>query len=406
MKRKILLTSLTVLTIFVLLSSMIIPVYASLEDDKKDVQNKINETKNNLSSISDDKEEAETELQKLTNQVNDVQREITSLEFQIEELNSSIEEKQAEIEEEEAEIKRKDNLLKERMVALYEVGETSYLDVLFNSENILDFLSNYSLIQQILETDTALIDELEQKKQELENDKSNLEKDKLAVQEKETEQKVKRAQLKGLQEQKQTEVDKLSAEEKAKQDELDEYNAKLNEIDEAIAEALRKAMEEEKNNNASTGGNGSSFDGTFIWPLDYSPRRVTSRMKYRWGKWHKGIDIGTNAEIGKRVVAAASGTVIYSTYQSGSSSAAGYGNYLIIYHGNGFCTLYAHMDSKAVSLGQKVSQGQLIGYSGNTGGVAPHLHFEIRKATSVSNFFGNNWLDPLDYLPGGYVIVD
>lgn len=406
MKRKILLTSLTVLTIFVLLSSMIIPVYASLEDDKKDVQNKINETKNNLSSISDDKEEAETELQKLTNQVNDVQREITSLEFQIEELNSSIDAKQAEIEEEEAEIKRKDNLLKERMVALYEVGETSYLDVLFNSENILDFLSNYSLIQQILETDTALIDELEQKKQELENDKSNLEKDKLAVQEKETEQKVKRAQLKGLQEQKQTEVDKLSAEEKAKQDELDEYNKKLNEIDEAIAEALRKAMEEEKNNNASTGGNGSSFDGTFIWPLDYSPRRVTSRMKYRWGKWHKGIDIGTNAEIGKRVVAAASGTVIYSTYQSGSSSAAGYGNYLIIYHGNGFCTLYAHMDSKAVSLGQKVSQGQLIGYSGNTGGVAPHLHFEIRKATSVSNFFGNNWLDPLDYLPGGYVIAE
>lgn len=405
MKRKILLTSLTVLTIFVLLSSMIIPVYASLEDDKKDVQNKINETKNNLSSISDDKEEAETELQKLTNQVNDVQREITSLEFQIEELNSSIEEKQAEIEEEEAEIKRKDNLLKERMVALYEVGETSYLDVLFNSENLLDFLSNYSLIQQILETDTALIDELEQKKQELENDKSNLEKDKLAVQEKETEQKVKRAQLKGLQEQKQSEVDKLSAEEKAKQDELDAYNAKLNEIDEAIAEALREAMEEE-NNNVSTGGNGSSFDGTFIWPLDYSPRRVTSRMKFRWERWHKGIDIGTNAEIGKRVVAAASGTVIYSTYQSGSSSAAGYGNYLIIYHGNGFCTLYAHMDSKSVSLGQKVSQGQLIGYSGNTGGVAPHLHFEIRKATSVSNFFGNNWLDPLDYLPGGYVIAE
>lgn len=405
MKRKILLTSLTVLTIFVLLSSMIIPVYASLEDDKKDVQNKINETKNNLSSISDDKEEAETELQKLTNQVNDVQREITSLEFQIEELNSSIEEKQAEIEEEEAEIKRKDNLLKERMVALYEVGETSYLDVLFNSENLLDFLSNYSLIQQILETDTALIDELEQKKQELENDKFNLEKDKLAVQEKETEQKVKRAQLKGLQEQKQSEVDKLSAEEKAKQDELDAYNAKLNEIDEAIAEALREAMEEE-NNNVSTGGNGSSFDGTFIWPLDYSPRRVTSRMKFRWGRWHKGIDIGTNAEIGKRVVAAASGTVIYSAYQSGSSSAAGYGNYLIIYHGNGFCTLYAHMDSKAVSLGQKVSQGQTIGYSGNTGGVAPHLHFEIRKATSVSNFFGNNWLDPLDYLPGGYVIAE
>jgi len=65
------------------------------------------------------------------------------------------------------------------------------------------------------------------------------------------------------------------------------------------------------------------------------------------------------------------------------------------------------MQSKAVSTGTYVSQGQTIGYSGNTGGVAPHLHFEIRKASSVGNFFGvNNWLDPLDYLPGGYVRVD
>ena len=119
---------------------------------------------------------------------------------------------------------------------------------------------------------------------------------------------------------------------------------------------------------------------------------------------HTGLDIATST--GTPVAAAASGTVIYSAYQAGSSSSAGYGNYLIIYHGNGYCSLYAHMDSKAVSTGQKVSQGQLIGYSGNTGGVAPHLHFEIRKATSIGDFFGNNWKDPLDYLPGGYTIVD
>lgn len=406
MRKKILLTLLTILTAFVLVSSMVITSYAALEDDRKDVQDKINEAKNELNSISDEKDEAETELEKLTSQIVQVQAELDSLKAQIEDLNSSIEKKQEEINEEAAEIERKDNLLKERMVALYEAGDTSYLDVLFNSEDIFDFLSSYSIIQQIVETDTALIEELEKQKQQLENDKSNLEADKAKVEEKETEQKIKRASLATLQEKKQSEVDKLSADEKAKQDELDAYNSKLKEIDNAIAEALRKAQEEEKKNNSATGGNGSSFDGTFAWPLDYSPRRVTSRMKYRWGRWHKGIDIGTNAETGKRVVAAASGTVVYSAYQSGSSSSAGYGNYLIIYHGNGYCTLYAHMASKSVSTGEKVSQGQLIGYSGNTGGVAPHLHFEIRRATSVSDFFGNNWLDPLDYLPGGYVIVD
>lgn len=405
MKRKILLTLLSILTVLVLVSSMVVTSYAALEDDKQDVQNKINEAKNELNTISDNKDEAETELEKLTSQIVQVQSELDSLKAQIEDLNSSIEKKQEEIDEEEAEIERKDNLLKERMVALYEAGDTSYLDVLFNSEDIFDFLSSYSIIQQIVEKDTALIEELEKQKQQLESDKSNLEADKAKVEEKEAEQKIKRASLSTLQEKKQSEVDKLSADEKAKQAELDEYNSKLKEIDNAIAEALRKAQEEEKNNSA-TGGNGSSFDGTFAWPLDYSPRRVTSRMKYRWGRWHKGIDIGTNAETGKRVVAAASGTVVYSAYQSGTSSSPGYGNYLIIYHGNGYCSLYAHMASKSVSTGERVSQGQLIGYSGNTGGVAPHLHFEIRRATSVSDFFGNNWLDPLDYLPGGYVIVD
>lgn len=405
MKRKILLTLLSILTVSVLVSSMVVTSYAALEDDKQDVKNKINEAKNELNTISDNKDEAETELEKLTSQIVQVQSELDSLKAQIEDLNSSIEKKQEEIDEEEAEIERKDNLLKERMVALYEAGDTSYLDVLFNSEDIFDFLSSYSIIQQIVETDTTLIEELEKQKQQLESDKSNLEADKAKVEEKEAEQKIKRASLSTLQEKKQSEVDKLSADEKAKQAELDEYNSKLKEIDNAIAEALRKAQEEEKNNSA-TGGNGSSFDGTFAWPLDYSPRRVTSRMKYRWGRWHKGIDIGTNAETGKRVVAAASGTVVYSAYQSGTSSSPGYGNYLIIYHGNGYCSLYAHMASKSVSTGERVSQGQLIGYSGNTGGVAPHLHFEIRRATSVSDFFGNNWLDPLDYLPGGYVIVD
>ena len=406
MRKKILLTILSILTVFILISSVAVKSYAALSDDKKDVQDKIDQTKNELSGISDDKDEAETELQKLTNQVTEVQRQLDTLNAQIEDLNDSISDKQKEIEDEEAEIQKKDKLLKDRMVALYEVGETSYLDVLFNSENLLDFLSNYSIIQQIVENDTNLINELEDQKQQLEEDKKSLEEDKAKIQSTKADQEVKRAELSALQEKKQSEVNKLSADEKAKQDELDAYNAKLKEIDNAIAEALRKAQEEEKKNNASTGGNGSSFDGTFAWPLDYSPRRVTSRMKYRWGRWHKGIDIGTNAETGKRVVAAASGTVVYSAYQAGTSSNVGYGNYLIIYHGNGYCSLYAHMNSKAVSTGQRVSQGQLIGYSGNTGGVAPHLHFEIRKATSVGDFFGNNWLNPLDYLPGGYTIVD
>ena len=251
-----------------------------------------------------------------------------------------------------------------------------------------------------------MINQLEEEKKQLENDKVKLENDKKEVEKKKANQEVTRANLKTLEEKKRVEINKLNSDQKQKQKELEEQLKKQKEIDDAIAEAFRKAQEEEaKNNNSSVGGNGSKFNGSFIWPLDYSPRRVTSRMKKRWGRWHKGIDIGTNAENGKRVIAAASGTVIYSAYQGGSPGRAGYGNWMIIYHGDGFCSLYAHMQSKIVSTGQRVSQGQLIGYSGSSGGVAPHLHFEIRRATSVGNFFGQNWLDPLDYLPGGYTLA-
>ena len=251
MRKKILLTILSILTVFILISSVAVKSYAALSDDKKDVQGKIDQTKNELSGISDDKDEAETELQKLTNQVTEVQRQLDTLNAQIEDLNDSISDKQKEIEDEEAEIQKKDKLLKDRMVALYEVGETSYLDLLFNSENLLDFLSNYSIIQQIVENDTNLINELEDQKQQLEEDKKSLEEDKAKVQSTKADQEVKRAELSALQEKKQSEVNKLSADEKAKQDELDAYIAKLKEIDNAIAEALRKAQEEEKKNNAS-----------------------------------------------------------------------------------------------------------------------------------------------------------
>ena len=206
MKKRMLLTVLSALTVLMLISSIVVKSYASLTDDKSDVQNKINEAKNALNDISDDKDEAETELQKITTQVTEAQKQLDTLAAQIDELNDTIDEKQKEIEDEEAEIEKTDNLLKERMVALYEIGETSYLDVLFNSENILDFLSNYSMIQQIVETDSALIDELEAKKEQLQKDKGNLEEDKAKVISVKADQEVKRAQLSALQEKKQSET--------------------------------------------------------------------------------------------------------------------------------------------------------------------------------------------------------
>jgi len=401
MKTKIL----SILLIIILVQASIYSVIAATQAELEQQRNEIN---NNLSQAEDKQEKVEEQLDEQLQEISDLdeqitasEREIRSIEAQLSDLEESIEQKEKDIEKKQKEYDKSKELLEKRLAVMYEKGEISFLDILLTSSNLMEFLSNYYNLTLIVECDQELLVSIEKEKTEIQNAKEELENQKEQIVKLKQEKEAKANKLKSQKAERQAKANALSEEQKKLQAEIDSSNAKLKEIDKAIEEAIREAMKNEQSSGA-----GSNFDGTFTWPLDYSPRRVTSRMKWRWGRWHKGIDIGTNAEIGKRVVAAASGTVIYSAYQSGSSSAAGYGNYLIIYHGNGFATLYAHMDSKSVSTGQRVSKGQLIGYSGNTGGVAPHLHFEVRKATSVSNFFGNNWLDPLDYLPGGYVIVD
>lgn len=401
MKTKIISIFLIIILLQASLYSVLAANTSALEQQKDQINDAIDEAKDKKDEVQEELDAELSEISELDAQITASENELKNVEAQLEDLENGITEKTKEIEQKQIEYKENKELLETRLSVMYEAGEMSFLDILFRSANLVEFLSNYYNLSQIVESDRELLVSIEEERISIEEAKAELEEQKVEVEKLKQEKVAKANKLKAQKAERQAKANELNATQKELQSQIDSYNAKLKEIDNAIAEAMREAMQAEQN-----GGAGSNFDGTFTWPLDYSPRRVTSRMKWRWGRWHKGIDIGTNAEIGKRVVAAASGTVIYSAYQSGSSSAAGYGNYLIIYHGNGFATLYAHMDSKSVSTGQRVSQGQLIGYSGNTGGVAPHLHFEIRKATSVSNFFGNNWLDPLDYMPGGYVIVD
>lgn len=407
---------------FILIASICMPVLAAtqkeLEDEKSNIETQKEEKEKEQNKVEKQIDNENAEITKLDSEISESEAEIANLEMKIAELQNSIAEKTKELEQKQKEHDENQVLMEERMVAMYETGETTFLDMLFSSKNIIDFISNYYLVSQITECDKELLETIEKEQETIEQTKKELENEKAQIDSAKVEKEAKANALKSKKTERQEKVNNLTDTQKALQSEIDNYKKKMAAIDVKIEEAIRKAMEEEKKNNAnnstgsntsngSTGSTGSKFDGTFMWPLDYSPRRVTSRMKIRWGRWHKGIDIGTNAENGKRVVAAASGTVIYSAYQSGTSSSPGYGNYLIIYHGNGYASLYAHMQSKSVGAGTYVTKGQTIGYSGNTGGVAPHLHFEIRKASSAGNFFGvNNWLDPLDYLPGGYTIVE
>ncbi len=387
--KKIVLTLTTIFTVLMLMVSIPLYTFAVSQSDKNALKDKINNAENELKNIRNSQRDAKSELENLTIQVMDAENELDSLKAELSELESSIETKESEITEKQAEIKRKEKLLQERIVALYEAGDSTYLDVLLGSDSLLDFLSKYEIVQQIVDADTALITDLDNDKKSLENEKAELETSKAKVKELKDQQEIKSNELKILKKNKQSEVDKLSDEEKSKQSEIDKYNTAMEEVNRQLSEIGKDAQER-------LDRDGVKFDGSFIWPCNN--KYVTSRMKWRWGRWHKGIDIGARYE---NVYASASG------YAYNETNPGGYGTYIMIFHGDGYATLYGHLNSSHIRNGQYVSQGQVIATSGNSGGsTGAHLHFEIRHSTSISNFFGNNWLNPLDYLPGGYTILD
>lgn len=135
---------------------------------------------------------------------------------------------------------------------------------------------------------------------------------------------------------------------------------------------------------AKSGGSGEST-GNFMWPVLHT-HSITSYMEWRWGRMHNGIDIAGGGDYGQPFVASDGGTVVWSGDDGG-----GYGNYVMIDHGNGYMTVYGHASELACSTGDYVSQGQVIGYIGSTGNsTGPHLHFEIR--------LDGEYQDPLNYV--------
>lgn len=355
MKKRI---SLVVLILILLLSSTV-SVFAETSTDYK---NKIDEANKQIELLDGKIDKELQEVEDYNQQIENAQSEINTLTTELTELEKSIKIKEKELVE-------KKEVLEDRMVAMYMAGETTYLDVLL-SGGFLDFVSNYYLVTQIVEYDTNLINEVEEIKNTLETQKQQIETKKEEKQDAQN-------RLKQLKADKQASVDKLSTEQKQLQTQVDSWDAKMKELEEL-----------ERNLNSS---GSSEYDGSKLqWPAP-SSKRITSNYGYRLHpiyntyKLHSGIDIGAGS--GSAIVAAESGTVILSSYGYNG----GYGNYIIINHGNGLTTRYAHCSSLNVSVGQKVTRGQVIAAVGSTGAsTGPHLHFEVRINGASQN--------PVNYL--------
>ena len=270
---------------------------------------------------------------------------------------------------------------------MYEKGQVTYLDVLLSSENITTFISNYYRVEEITEADQEVIDSILAKQAETQDAKDELQKEQNEVNEAKKEVESKNEKLQVVKKAKQAKVNSLSDKEKELQNTIDEFDAAIKEAQAEIQAAVNEAQ-------SSGGGYIGSFEGTLSWPLSSSTpyyNYISSYFGQRPSPTagassnHGAVDIPVSYA---PVYAPADGKVIISRWLSG------YGNYVMIDHGNGYYTGFGHLSGYSVSAGQTVSRGQQIATSGNTGiSTGPHLHYEVYIGGTANSYR----VDPLQY---------
>ncbi len=340
------------------------------EQSKKDAQNKINQNKAKKAKTLAEKERLEKEA-------GDLQTKIEALDKKIADTKLSLSAEEAKLAAATEAANAKYDVFQERFRVMCEQGDVSYLEMLLSAKSFSDFVDKAEIMKEITRYDKAVFDEMDAARQQIEKSRDEI------VKLKETQE----ASAKDLASQKSALVQKQN-EQAAYIKELEKdtaaYQKIIDEADAAMA-SLRASV---SGSLSSSSGGKKYVGGEFTWPTPschyitshFSPRRKNP-VSGIW-KRHTGTDIG--ASYGSAIVAANSGTVTLAGWNSG------YGNCVIIDHGGGKATLYAHMSAFSVSAGQSVTKGQRIGSVGSTGNsTGPHLHFEV--------LINGTAVDPMQY---------
>lgn len=376
---------------------------SSLKSQQSQNNEKINETKEELENIQAEKSEAQKQVENLTSQISQYQSQIDELDDKISDLNNQISEAEANLNKAQEDYTKQEELLEARLVATYEAGETSYLDVLLSSSSITDLISNYYLVTEVATNDSELLEKIQQQKKQIEEAKQALETSKNELNSSKASKQQVATQLQASKQEKDTYVAQLTEEEKETQAELEQLQADNDRITKelkAAEEKYKKQLEElaKKNNsgNSSSSSGGDSYNGggSGFLQAPVKSGSITATMYYSSGKYHGALDYGV--PVGTTVYAAADGVVYSASYAAGS-----YGYYIVIQHTNGLRTYYAHGNGTFyVSAGQTVSKGQAIMQSGNSGNSSgAHLHFEVRVSPYTWYSSGNDSRrDPRNYM--------
>lgn len=356
-------------------TSILASTINQLEDKKEDLEKDISDTKKQVNSL-------ESSIKTMNSNLQSLESKIIAATNAIDLYETQSVQKQVEIDKTKEELvqvnKEKDEyyeLAKNRIKVMYEYGNTGYLEVILNSKNLFDFFYRMEYINKVLAYDKDVFANLEEIMTSIAEKEEKLEKDKAEIEHLKAEATLEKSNLEELVISKAIEIKAIES----NKEELEKQLKVLEREEAQIDQEIRNLM----------GQNGSNYDGSkFSWPVP-GWYYISSYFGYRdspiFGKkeFHNGLDIP--AAYGSNIIAAANGTVILAKLSSS------FGYYLVIDHGSGYSTLYAHNSKLLVGVGDKVLRGDVIAKAGSTGwSTGNHLHFEVRV--------NGKRVNPLDYV--------
>ena len=381
-------------------------------DGKKKELNEVNqekkETEENIKEIQQQQQDVMVQLKSIDKQIIEKENELNKLEQDLTATQEELEKSRQELEQAIKEAENQEKLMAERVRTIYMSGVTSYLELLLESRSINELLDRIVVVKRLVTFDVQVLEQLEECRERVDKKCTELEEQERIIAEKKQAVAAQKKQIENKKKEKDALLQQLKKQEQEYEEQLDELEKTSKEIEKMIQQLLReqelKRQKEEQRKkeqqSRGDGGQGSQSGskneytgGVLAWPVP-GFYRITSYFGYRihpvYGtkKPHTGIDIGSNGSqgiYGQNFVAGADGTVIFAGWYGG------YGNCVIIEHGGGITTLYAHGSKILVSAGQKVKRGQAVLKVGSTGvSTGPHAHFEVRKNGTP--------VDPLPYL--------
>ena len=382
---------------------------AALQSQLEDLQSEADAIAAEAERLQQEMAENQSETQSIVDRKSNIDQKLELTRQQVENLNQQIQqynlliaEKQAELDEATARETALNEQYKLRLRAMEESGSVSYWSVLFHASSFTDLLDRLDMIQEIAEADRTMLRELQQAADEIVAARTEVEQGRTQLQEAKDELAVLETQLA----EERAEADEILVELASNQKELEASGAMYEQLeaevrqqitetqaayeaalaDEEARRQIEAARQEAASGSISTPSSPSSSG--FIYPLGASGF-VTDAYGYRYHpiygyyKFHPAVDFAVPQ--GTPIYATKSGTVTAATYNEYN------GYYVAINHNDGYTSLYAHMTNFVVSVGQTVSQGEVIGYVGSTGySTGPHMHFEIT--------YGGASVNPMEYV--------